>query len=245
MVSNINAQERHSHNVFWFRVGLSDTITSRLKWDVWIQYRRQNSVESKSNLFAEPQVRAYWLWLHYSLSKSVNVSVSPFTYFETHVLNVVPSDELRPAVKEFRWLLRADHTLKGRYFNFINRCNVEYRYRDLQNDGSYIPNWRVRYMARLEKPVNNLFPKPITFFLFDEMFIQFGEAVKNNPSLFDQNRLCTGFNYEILPKVRTSLGYIYTVQSRNAGKEIDDINTLWIILSFDNIFSQFKKRSTQ
>jgi hypothetical protein len=235
-----NAQQRYSHNVFWFRAAFSDTITSRLKWDVWLQWRRQNSVDSKSNPFAEPQVRAYWTWLQYSVSKRFSVSVSPFCYFETHVLNVQPSDEQRPPVKEFRWLLRMDHQTPGRYLNLINRCNIEYRSRDLLNDGNYRQNWRIRYMLRLEKPVRNLLPRPVTFILFDEVFVHFGDAVKNNATAFDQNRLYGGFNYEILPNIRTTLGYIYTFQVRASGDEYDDVNTLWFVLTFDNVFSQFK-----
>jgi hypothetical protein len=240
---NLNAQTRYTHNVSWFRIGFSDTINSRLRWDIWIQQRRQNTAESKSNFFAAPQVRAYWLWFQYSLSKKVNVSVSPFCYFETHALNVKPGDDQRPPVKEFRWLLRTDYLSQLRCFNLINRCNLEYRSRDLLNDGDYKQNWRVRYMLRAEKPVKNLLPRPLTFILYDEVFIHFGDAVKNNATMFDQNRLYGGFNYEIFPNVRTTLGYIYTFQARPSGEEFDDINTLWFVLSFDHVFSQFVKRS--
>ncbi len=239
--SSLRAQTRYTHNVSWFRIGFSDTITKKLKWDAWIQYRRQNTAESKSNLFAAPQVKAYWLWLQYSLNKKVTISVSPFCYFETHALNVKPGDDVRPPVKEFRWLVRTDHLTQLRYFNMINRVNLEYRSRDLLNNDDYRQNWRVRYMLRFEKPVKNLLPRPITFILYDEVFIQFGDAVKNNAKMFDQNRLYGGFNYEIFPNVRTTLGYIYTIQTRPSGEEIDDINTLWFVLSFDHVFSQFAR----
>jgi hypothetical protein len=241
--SDVNAQQRYTHNVSWFRLALSDTITSRIKWDAWIQFRRQNTAGDKSNFVAAPQVSAYWFWLQYSLTKRVNIAVSPFCYFETHALNVNPGDEDRPSVKEFRWLLRADHTTPLGFVNLINRCNLEYRSRDLQNNGDYRQNWRVRYMLRFEKPVRNLLPRPVTFILYDEVFLHYGEAVKNNASAFDQNRLYGGFNYEVLPNVRTTLGYIYTIQMRTSGEEIDDINTIFFILTFDNLFSQIKHKS--
>lgn len=242
---SLNAQQRYTHNVSWFRVAFSDTITSRLKWDAWIQYRRQNTAEAKSNFVAAPQVSAYWLWLQYSLTKRVNIAVSPFCYFETHALNVNPSDESRPAVKEFRWLFRADHTTPLGFVNLINRANLEYRSRDLLNDGNYRQNWRVRYMLRFEKPVRNLLPRPVTFILYDEIFLQYGEAVKNNSSAFDQNRLYGGFNYEVFRNVKTTLGYISTTQLRPSGEEIDDINTIFFILTFDNLFSQIKHKSKE
>lgn len=242
IASSAIAQTRSTHNLFWFRLNLSDTINSKLKWEFYIQRRTQNGSDNKSNIFKSPQFESYWVWLHYSLNKNVKLSVSPFGYFESYILNVKPSDEDAPPIKEFRFSTRLDHETKGRYFNYTNRYNLEYRWRDLLNDNNYQPNWRVRYMARLEKPVSGILPRPITFVLYDEIFIQFGKAVKNNPNVFDQNRLYAGFNYEVLKNVKTSVGYIYGFQERNSGKDFDNINTFWIILNFDNVFSQFVKR---
>jgi hypothetical protein len=234
-----HGQQRSSHNLFWFRLNLSDTINKRIKWEALIQRRTQNSSESKAGLFDTPQFESYWLWVNYSLNKNVKVAFSPFGYFESYVLNVKPSDESLPPIKEFRWAARLDHETKGKYFNYINRYNLEYRRRDLLNNNDYQPNWRVRYMVRFEKPVNNLLPKPITFILYDEAFIQFGKAVRNNPNVFDQNRLYGGFSYEVLRNVKTTVGYIYGYQERNSGQDFDHINTFWVILNFDNVFSQF------
>lgn len=242
-ISPLFAQQRNSHNLFWFRLSLSDTITSRLKWEALIQKRTQGSSESRSNLFKAPQFESYWLWLHYSLNRNVRVSVSPFGYFDSYILNVSPSDEELAPIKEFRWTIKVDHETQGRYFNYINRYNLEYRNRDLFNSGDFEPNWRLRYMARFEIPVKNLLPKPITFIFYEEVFLQFGKAVKNNPNVFDQNRLYVGFNYEILTNVKTTIGYIYGFQERNSGREFDHINTFWVILNFDNVFSQFYRNN--
>jgi len=169
------------------------------------------------------------------------VSISPFGYFESYVLNVKPTDEDLAPIKEFRWSVRLEHETKGRIVNYSNRYNVEYRWRDLLNNNNYQPNFRVRYMARLEKSVTGIFSKPVSFVLYDEIFLQFGKAVKDNPNVFDQNRLYLGFNYEILKNVKTSVGYIYGFQERNSGKDFDNINTFWVVLNFDNIFSQFAR----
>lgn len=239
---SIQGQQRTTHNLFWFRLNLSDTISDKLKWEVYVQRRTQNGSDNKSNIFKSPQFESYWLWLHYSLNKNVKLSLSPFGYFESHVLNVKPSDEALPPIKEFRFSTRLDHETKGKYFNYINRYNLEYRWRDLLNNNNYQPNWRVRYMARFEKPVKGILPRPVTFVVYDEVFIQFGKAVKSNPNVFDQNRLYAGINYELLKNVKISVGYIYGFQERNSGKEFDNINTFWIILNFDNLFSQFKEQ---
>ena len=234
-------QERNTHNLFWFRLALSDTITAKLKWELFIQARTQDGTDSKTNMFEYPQFESYWIWLHYSINKNVKVSISPFGYFESNVLIVKPSDADLPPIKEFRWAARIEHESKGKFLNYINRYNLEYRWRDLLNDNNYQPNWRIRYMARLEKPVKGILPRPITFVVYDEIFLQFGQAVRNNPNVFDQNRFYVGFNYEVWKNVKTSVGYIYGYQARNSGKEFDNINTLWIVLNFDNLFSQFRK----
>lgn len=238
---SLHAQQRTTHNLFWLRLALSDTITTKLKWEVYIQRRTQNGSDNKSNIFKAPQFESYWLWLHYSLRKNIKVSVSPFGYFESYVLNVKPSDEEMPPIKEYRFSARLDHETRGRYFNYINRYNLEYRWRDLLNNNHYQPNWRVRYMARLEKPVNGILPRPVTFVFYDEIFLQFGKAVRDNPNVFDQNRVYLGFNYELLKNVKTSVGYIYGFQARNSGEEFDHINTFWVVLNFDNLISQFLK----
>lgn len=226
--------------MFWFRLTLSDTITTNLKWEALVQRRTQGSSEARTNAFKAPQVQAYWLWFHYTIDQNIKVGLSPFCYFESYTLNVNPSDEDLPPVREFRWAAKVDHETKGRYVNYINRYNLEYRTRDLLNDGNFQPNWRVRYMARLEKPVTTLLPRPVTFIFYDEVFIQFGKAVRNNPNVFDQNRIYGGFSYEILPNIKTTVGYIYGFQERNSGREFDQTNTFWVVLSFDNVVSWWR-----
>ncbi len=98
-------------------------------------------------------------------------------------------------------------------------------------------------MLRLEKPIRALWIKrPFSFVVNDEIFIQFGRAVRGNPNVFDQNRLYAGFNVGVTKNIKASLGYIYGIQERNSGKEFDYSNILWGVLTFDNVISQFKKR---
>jgi len=239
-----SAQQRYNHGVFWFRVAVSDSITSRLKWEAQWQRRTQNNGPGDANIFHSPQVIAYWAWLNYTLNPHVKVSLSPFCYFETRVMNTSPDDTKLPAVKEFRWCGRLEHETKGKLFNFINRYTLEYRYRDLKNNGDYQPNWRVRYQVRLEKPVSGILSptKPVVFTLSDEVAVQFGKAVRNNPNVFDQNRLYAGAAYEVFTNVKLSVGYLYWFQERSSGEVFDNINTLWTVLTFDNVFSQLKEK---
>ncbi|MGY3212505.1 DUF2490 domain-containing protein [Mucilaginibacter sp. HD30] len=236
--------QRNSHNLFWGRLALADTLNSKIKWEVFLQKRTQNNYAGDPNIFNSDQFKSYWFWFHYTLNKNVKLSVSPFGYFESFVLNNSKPDAAIPPIKEFRWAGRIEHETKGKLFNYSNRYNLEYRLRDLKNNGEYLSNWRVRYMIRLDKPVLNVLSKtkPVTFTVYDEVFLQFGDAVKNNPNVFDQNRIYAGASYEVVRNIKFSLGYIYGFQARNSGKEFDDINTYWAILTFDNLISQFKRR---
>ncbi len=187
-----------------------------------------------------------WLWLNYTVNKNLKLSVSPFGYFDSYLFLTKAEDVDIPGVKEFRWVIRLEQEQKFKWLNYSNRYSVEYRRRDLNQNNVYLPNWRVRYMARLEKPVKGLFSKekPVAFFIADEVFLQFGKSVKNNPNIFDQNRISTGFSYEVLRNIKISISYLNILQERISGKQFDNAHTLWIVVTFDNLFSQFKERNS-
>jgi hypothetical protein len=238
------AQQEYFHNIVWGRLVLSDTINKKLKWEMYFQHRRQNTQQTDSDAFEANQFTSYWPWLHYSIAPNTKISVSPIGYFKSWILITQASDLVKESIEEWRVSARIDHESKGKYFNLINRYGIEYRQRDLLNNGIFQPNWRVRYMLRLEKPIKFKWLKSsITLVANDEIFIQFGKAVKGNPNIFDQNRIYLGFNYPITKSIKASLGHVWGIQARNSGKEIDHYNIVWGILTFDNLFSQFKKSS--
>lgn len=238
-------QQTSAHNLFWFRLALSDTMSAKMRWELFLQQRTQNNFPGHTNFFASPQFKSYWLWLHYSFNKNVKAAVSPFGYFESYVLNNSPTDALLPPIREFRFCLRLEHETKGSFVNYINRYNVEYRLRDLDHNRIFQPNIRVRYMIRLEVPVKGLLSqsKPVVFAVYDEIFLQFGGAMKQKPNIFDQNRISVGAGYEVFRNIKVNLAYIYGYQERNSGIEFDTINTLWLTLTFDNVVSQLFARN--
>ena len=231
--------QRTTHNLFWGRLALADTINSKLKLELYLQKRTQNNGSGDHNIFNSNQFLSYWFWVNYAATKNITVSVSPFGYFESYILNNSSLDAEKLPIKEYRFCARVEHMNRGKYLNFANRYSFEFRNRDLLNDGDYKQNLRVRYMARLEKPVRGILPKPLTFTISDEIFLQFGGAVKNNPNIFDQNRLYGGAAYEVMKNVKLTVGYIYGYQERNSGEEFDHINYLWVILTLDNLVTQF------
>ncbi|HEY5745496.1 MAG TPA: DUF2490 domain-containing protein [Chryseolinea sp.] len=232
--------KKYHHNVFWGRVILADNITKRLRTELWIQKRTQDT-EPGSNMFDADQFDSYWLWFTYSVNKNLKVSLSPFGYFESYVLYTNPSDLERSPVKEFRYTLRIENEQKFKFINYSNRYSFEYRTRDLSNTGNYEPNWRFRYMARFEKPIKGdwLNDKAFSVIAYDEIMLQFGKAVKDNPNVFDQNRIYLGVSYQLFDNIKIAPGYLFTIQQRPSGKEFDYINTFWVVLTFDNVVSQF------
>lgn len=236
--------QNYHHNIFWLRVALADTINKNAKLELFLQKRTQGTALDRGNPFKSSQFNSIWFWLNFSVSKNSKISVSPFGYFESYVLNAKPSDQDQPPVREYRFSLRYTNEQKWHIANYSNRYSIEYRFRDLKNNNVYMPNFRIRYMAKLEKPVYGIFSdkKPVNFELNNEVFLQFGKAVHNNPNIFDQNRIYAGFNYEIVRNFKASLGYIYSFQERNSGDEFDNSNMFWVVLTFDNLLSQFLKK---
>lgn len=237
------AQTTYHHNTIWGRIAFTDSITTRLRWELFLQHRRQNTTDDELNALRAPLLTSYWFWLHYSLTPTTRLSVSPFGYFKNWTLIAQPPDAARPAIREFRWSARLDQEQRFARLTLLNRYGLEYRWRDLARNSTFVPNWRVRYMLRLEKPIRAAWLKrPLSAVISDELFVQFGRAVRGNPNVFDQNRLYGGFNVGISPSVRGSLGYIYGIQQRSSGREFDYSNIIWTVLTFDNVLSQFKKK---
>lgn len=236
------SQNTRQHGVFWGRLILADRINDKWKWELFVQKRTQNIPGHKS-IFGALHYNAIWFWLNYRINKNLKLYLSPIGYFDSYAFLTKAEDVDLPGVKEFRFSARLEQELKGRVVNFSNRFTVEYRRRDINFNDVYIPNWRLRYMARLEKPVKGILrnDKPVAFFIGDEVLVQFGKAVKNNASIFDQNRASAGFSLEVVKNIKTSFAYLNIFQQRASGKSFDDANALWAVVTFDNLFSQFKK----
>jgi hypothetical protein len=237
------SQRTYHHGVFWGRLVLSDRITDKLKWEVYLQKRTQN-IPGQKNIFEADHFYSTWLWFNFALAKNLKLSLSPFGYFDSYAFLSKASDVANPGIKEFRWTVRLENEQRFKYVTYSNRYSLEYRRRDLYQNDVYLPNWRVRYMVRLEKPVTGILSKskPLSFFMSDEVFLQFGKAVRGNPNVFDQNRISVGVSYEVLKNVKTSVSYLNILQQRNSGKEFDNADVLWLVLTFDNLFSQFKRQ---
>ncbi len=239
-----HSQSVYNHNLFWGRVALSDKLSDKLKWEVYLQTRTQNDPAEKLSLFQHQQTTNYWLWLHYQVTKETRISVTPFCYFNIRSLFPQPASLGNRGVNEYRWAAQLEQTTKLKHLLYSNRYSLEYRLRDLQTEKVFVPNFRVRYRAKLEYPI----PKeghPASLILYDEVFLEFGKIVNNSAATFNQNRLYAGFSYEVMKSIKFNLGYMYLTQERASGSEFDNSNVIWTILTFENVFSQFKKKEIE
>jgi hypothetical protein len=238
-----NGQAHYQHNVVWGRLVLTDTISGKLRWEIYLQGRLQNRDAHSLNAFAAPQFVSYWPWLTYSIRPTLRVGFSPVGYFRSWLLIADPAEANRQPISELRVAARLDQEQRFRRFSYTNRYSLERRWRDLGNNGVYLPNWRVRYQARIDVPIRAAWVKYLfNLTAFDEVFLQFGKAVRNNPNVFDQNRIYVGGTYGLTKNIRASLGYIYQVQQRNSGKEFDHANVLFGVLTFDNLLTPFRRK---
>ena len=187
---SVHGQTHYHHNVVWGRLALTDTISAKLRWEVFLQGRRQSTEANSLNALAAPQFASVWPWLTYSIRPTLRVGISPLGYFRSWLLIANPAEIDRPGVSELRVALRLDQEQRFRRLTYTNRYGLERRWRDLANNGTYLPNWRVRYQARLDVPLRATWlHRPASLTVFDEIFIQFGRAVRANPNVFDQNRI--------------------------------------------------------
>lgn len=239
MAATADGQQIYRHGVFWGRLVLADRISDQLKWELYVQKRTQNIPEHK-NIFGGPHFFSLWLWFNYQATDELKVSFSPIGYFDSNLFFTNPDDAGTPGVKEIRWSARAE-VEKKRWLNYSNRYSVEYRMRDLQHDGRYRPNWRVRYQLKFEKPVKGILSekKPVSFSVSDEIFIQFGKAVRGNANVFDQNRMAAGLGYEFLAGMKINVSYLNIRQQRINGKDFDHAHALWVVLTIDNLLRRF------
>lgn len=241
---NAGAQTVYNHKVFWMRLVLADKISKRFNWELYLQERTQNKAPQKGNMWNDHQFGGIWPWINYNAGQNLKLSLTPLAYFNTNAYNLKESDTELPGVKEYRWAVKAETRQPFVFLTYINRYSIEYRLRDLNHNDHYLPSWRIRYAARLEKPVKGLLSKekPLVFFLSDELFLQFGYTLRNNPNVFNQNRINIGASYEVIKNVKFSVSYLNILQERNDIRTFDNAHTLWIILTFDNLFTQLSKK---
>ena len=230
----------YHHNTFWGRLGIADNFTDKLKWEVYYQNRTQNDPNAqKANIFRYHQTTSYTAALYYKWTQNLRLTFTPFVYFNS--IGLIPQgDNGNRGVKEYRWMFQIEHSSPIGIFNVNHRYTAEYRTRDLFVAGDYVSNFRFRYRGQIEHTLAK-WEHPVTFTLYDEVFFEFGGAVKGSPAILNQNRLFAGFTYRVVEHVKLNLGYVYLVQERMSGKIFDYSNVLSVAITFEGLLTPKQK----
>lgn len=231
------SQNYHQYNNAWLRLIIQENINNKWQCDLLLQNRRIAN-KRELNVLQFQQLNSFWFSLNYLLNEKLKFSFSPLCYFETKSLNNLNER----GVKEWRWTGRLEHYLPLHNSQLINRFGIEYRYRNLLIEEQFIGNFRLRYLLRFLKPLGKINKKMVNLVANDEILIQYGEAVKDNLSYFDQNRIYLGVNFEISSTVKMDIAYQNVLQFRALTNDRDIQHAICIFLSIDKFLSQIVNR---
>jgi hypothetical protein len=214
-----------THSNFWSRLSLNKKISSRYKFDLELQYRRQNGFENNNPVF-EPLLYSLRTWVVYQPKKEIQFSISPFAYFYHFPIINNASDVSKPFLKEYRIAFAMDNKIANyKKYVFQNRVGLEYRI--------FQPtiNNVVRFREKLA--MKYAFTSKWSLFVYDEMLLNLCGVARNH--MFDHNRLGWNVNFNITPKYKIEAGYIFITRlQRTAITNVEENNFL---LNFTYFFT--------
>ncbi|AEE50198.1 DUF2490 domain-containing protein [Haliscomenobacter hydrossis] len=184
------------------------TIKLNEKWLLFhdVQFRR-------ADLLPEDQQLLLRAGIGYNLSSSIQIMagycfVQTYPYGDFPVRNQFPENRLWQQL-----ILKAPI---GRT-TFINRYRLEQRYLGNSTTGSLAnPRFenRVRYLGRVNIPLQKGDEYKLYGFIYDEIFINFGKNVGVN--IYDQNRIAAGLGWKLDKKLSIELGYMNQMVQQRA-----------------------------
>jgi Protein of unknown function (DUF2490) len=189
------------------------------KWGVHaeVQLRRHNTIK-------DPQQLLIRTGINYDLTPSAMFTLG-YGFIETHPYGDYPAAATFPEQRLYQQL-----QLKGN----LSRLGLAHRYRLEQRwikqpdatDYTYLN--RARYMLKATLPLAGTSLEPKEFFLaaYDEVFVGFGENVKQN--IFDQNRAYAALGYKISKTASLELGYLNQIVQKSNGVVFEHNHTLQV-----------------
>lgn len=229
----LHAQTRISdHNqIGWYTTTLTPRISSKFSGHIEYQWRRDNYI----NDWQQSLLR---LGVNYKIHPQVTLHagygfIRTYPYSE-HQLAAVPK-----AFNEHRIYEQVVVNTTVGAASLSHRFRLEQRWLAKYNslESKKPDSWtylnRIRYMPRLDVPLNNhLFAA-----LYDEIFIGFGKKLGEN--VFDQNRLGILLGYKFNNRFKLEAGYLNQIVQ--LAREIDGSNAFqynsgFIVNTYVNLF---------
>jgi hypothetical protein len=218
--SSVVAQQTRLNDyntISWNAVFLNFSIDEKLSVHGEFQLRR-------SDFLVNPQQNLYRFGINYKLHEQVVFRLGG-AFADTYPNGKVPiqaSARLFPEYRSFQMLQLSNPLGK---INLTHRFMLEQRWvgrftkQGVSKADDYVFLNRMRYMARIDIPLNfkeNQKSKPYLA-AYDEIFIGFGKNVQQN--VFDQNRFGILAGLKFNPKFRIEGGYVD--QTLQFGRLID------------------------
>ncbi len=187
--------QAQTHLQAWFRTTLSYPLSTRLRADSEVQYRRQSGsdngyIPDKSLMYSFRQ------WLTYRCDEQLSLSLSPLAWF-THYKSIdQPADTLPGLRREFRVSAATEWRQPvGSKIHIVYRSAAEYCFMS----GATSPAVRLRYRTGL----SYAFGKDLRLSLAGETFLHLFRT-----DIMDQNRLMVQADYTISRHIRIDPGFV-------------------------------------
>lgn len=238
-----NNRVADQNNVGWFTNNTTFQLTK--KWGIHAEYqwRRDDFVTNWQQSLAR-------FGVNYQVAPGVLLRAGG-AYIDTYNYGDIPLQAAGRTFPEYRTFQMVQLAEKKGRVDFSHRFMLEQRWVKSFSDAS-LPKAdrttyqnRLRYMFRMQVPLNKPTMNNNTFYAaaYDEIFIGFGENV--NANVFDQNRLGLLLGYRFNNTVRVEGGYFNQIVQLGRlvnNRNVFQYNGGFIINSFINLDLQKKKK---
>lgn len=234
--------EKLDNRVLYTKYYISDFFspTSKWAWEVDVVYRRQSELGG-NNIFQSPLRFSVRPFIGYQFTKYSRLSVNPIGMFRSAPRYPLETDLNRPFEREWRTTVQLLHYAYLGRVNFTHRLRGEYRWRGI-GEPELRQNMRFRYRMRIRIPINNdYFYTDRTWYtsIYSEPHIEWGRDIQGLQ--FTQLRNFIGLGYRFWGWTRIELGYLYQLNMRGNGTQMDVSKGPMFYIFFD-ILSRNSRR---
>lgn len=193
------------HQIGWYNYFGTFQLSKNLSLHTEYQWRRNDWI-------TEWQQSLLRIGLNFHLHPRLLVRLG-YGWIETFDYGEIPLNAFGKNFTEHRIFEAVQYTSKEGVVDLLQRLMLEQRFigqystPQLESEDSYPLSHRIRYMLRLQVPINFRSENPSSTYLasYDEVFIGFGEHV--NANVFDQNRFALLIGHQFNKHLRIEAGY--------------------------------------
>lgn len=215
-----NTRIQEGNQIGWYNYFGTFKLNSKFGIHTEYQLRRTNYITDK-------QQGLLRVGLNYQANPKLQIRMG-YAWIETYPYGDFPINGMGKDFTEHRLFQMATLTDKISVFDISHRFMLEQRFvgryssANLETEDEYLFLNRLRYMFRIQMPLNgkSIDDKTPYIALYDEIFIGFGPNVNEN--IFDQNRFGLLLGYKFNSKCRIEGGYLN--QTLQLGREITGRN---------------------